>query len=356
VGGPTQEYTDPRLGLSFSHPTTWILETANNAPAPKGGKKVKRLKSDADTVHFRVPLVGAVDDADLLIMRAQYSGTQDTWQKIQQDTNTDLKRTVERQWDQEILGVPMLLTRISYTENGSPKTTLTGLLYNDSESKLLFRLTGPTGDFDKAQFQFTEAMQTLRTTTNALPKVQDPDHPGEKVPIIDRGAKHPIFSPPPPPKPILAPVAVPLVVSTKQVILRLPRGWAATNINGSTLDLKSSELSYPVRVQLFSVLDSDPPGVALSKASAVSLAGFSTVESRHDTPVAPNQADCLVTSIFRTGSSAKGKILSYDALGKSGDFYFLAAAMPKPGDQVSIDSQKKSLAKLLDTISIESGS
>jgi hypothetical protein len=344
---PLDTYTDSRLGLSFTHPTTWILEKEN---APMKGKKTRKSKSD-DSVHFRIPLTGAVDDADLVVFRAQFSGSADTWQKIQVDTNADLKRTVDRQWDQEILGVPLLLTRISYTENGTPKTTLTGLLYNQADSKLLFRLTGPSSDFDKAQYQFTDAMQTLRTTNNALPSVNDPDHPAQKV-VPDRGVKHAIFSPPPPPKPILAPVAIPLIVSTKNVILRVGRGWSAVNVHGSELELKSSEIPYLLKVRVFSVLDSDPPDPALAKASAASLAAFSTVTTRHDDPLAPNLAGCIVTSIWRTGSTAKGPLMSYDAMGKSGDFYFLATAAPRPGD--TVDTQKKALSKLLDTISIDS--
>ena len=141
----TQTYSDIQLGLSFSHPSTWIIEKPLVA---KNTKKGRKLASDAGTVHFRIPLTGAVDDADLIIVRAAFSGSPDTWQKVQMDANQNLKRQVERQWQQEILGVPLLLTKIDYSENGSSKVTLTGLLYNDSPNKLLFRLTGPASDFD----------------------------------------------------------------------------------------------------------------------------------------------------------------------------------------------------------------
>jgi hypothetical protein len=296
-------------------------------------------------------LTGAVDDADLLVMSASFSGAKETWQTAQVDVNADLKRTVDRQWEQEILGVPMLLTRITFSENGTSKTTLTGLLYDDSANKLLFRLTGPTSDFDKAQYQFTEAMQTLRTTNNALPTAQDPDHPGAPIAPVDRDLKHVLYAPLPPPKPILAPVAIPLVVSTKNVILRVPRGWSARNVSGAEFELRSIDLPYPIKVHVYSVLDSDPPAIALSKASAESLADFTTVATRHDSPIENNLADCLVTSVFRDGSSAKGRLMSYNALGKSGDFYFIASATPRPDD--TVESQKKTLARLLEYVSLE---
>jgi hypothetical protein len=43
--------------------------------------------------------------------------------------------------------------------------------------------------------------------------------------------------------------------------------------------------------------------------------------------------------------------MSYDAMGKSGDFYFLATATPRSGD--TVDAQKKALSKLLDYVSID---
>ncbi|HWD40289.1 MAG TPA: hypothetical protein VG944_15680 [Fimbriimonas sp.] len=345
-----QIYTDKQLGLSFTHPSTWLLEKPN-APVDKKKRGRKKGKPD-DTAHFLLPLAGSSQDAELLVMRAEFSGSKETWQQVQADANKDLNRTVDRQWDQEILGVPLLLTRISYTENGVQKTTLTGLLYNDAPDKLLFRLTGPTGDFDKDQYEFTQAMETLRTTNNQLPTEQDPDHPKVAQPVADPGAKHVIFSPGAPPKPILAPISTPLVVSTKNVLLRIPKGWSASHIDGNTLQLSNAGLPYAVDVKVFSVLDSDPPMTALVKASAVSLNDFTTVSSRQDTAAAPNQANCVVSSVWREGSGAKGNIISYEAIGKSGDFYFLATCRPIPGPSAS--AQRKLLQELIGQTSIES--
>ena len=348
----TQTYTDPKLGLSFAHPTTWLLESP--APVADSGKRSHKKKKGAstDSVHFKVPLTGAAEDGDLLIMRASFSGSKEVWQQVQVDANKSLKRTVDRQWNQEILGVPLLLTRISYSDNGADKTTLTGLLYTDTNDKLLFRLTGPTSDFDKAQYEFTEAMQTLRTTNNELPKEQDPDHPSQPVTTVnDRGLKHPLYLPPGQQRAIISPIAVPMVVSTKNVELRIPRGWTAEHVEGNTLQLTNPKLSYPVKIHLATTLDSDPVSTALGKQCADSLTEFDKVEHRYDSPIEPNQADCVLATVWREGRGSKGPLITLDAAGKSGDFYFIASCRPIAGETAAV--QKKILFDLLDQISIE---
>jgi hypothetical protein len=341
----TQTYTDPQLGLSFTHPTTWVLTSEN--PKTKGHHKKK--KSDDDSAHFTLPLQGATSTADLLVMRASFSGSADVWQMVQADANKNMKRTVEKQWQEEILGVPLLLTKIDYTDNGEAKTTVTGLLYNASANKFLFRLTGPAADFDKAQYEFDNSMQSLRTLDNTLPKAQEADKPVAKE--DERGLKHVIIAPTPPPKYRLAPIAVPITVSTKSIVLRIPKGWSAKDVKDNVLTLDNPELGYPVQVTLATSLDSDPPSIALSKANGISLADFRTVTKRYDSPIAVNDAGCTTESTWRDGLGAHGKLMSMEAVGVSGDFYFIASCRPVPGP--TYIAQKKLIDGLLSEISID---
>jgi hypothetical protein len=350
----TQIYTDPDLGLSFSHPSTWLLEKANDSKQTTQAKKKKKKKGDTGVVDFRIPLTGAAEDADLQIMRASFSGSPETWQTIQTNANKDLHRQVQKQWQEEILGVPMLLTQIDFTNNGTNETTVTGLLYNDSPDKLLFRLTGPTSDFDKAQFEFEQALQTLRTTNNEMPKAQDPDHPATGPAHFDpRGQKHPLFVPDVPRKYKIAPVSVPLVVSTKKVEIHVPAGWRAEHVDGGGFELRSAELPYPIVFHVASSLDSEPAGNALIDASAASLADFSAVQRREDTVADVNDGGCTVTSVWRTGTGAKGPLVTMESAGAEGDFYFVATCRPTPGP--SLAAQRKAIDSLLAAISIQPG-
>jgi hypothetical protein len=343
----TETYTDPQLGLSFAHPKSWVLEKQNAGK----DKSKKKDKAEAQIVHFRIPIAGASEDAELEVMRASFSGSPDEWEQIQTVANKNEHKTVDRQWQQEILGVPMLLTRISSNDGGSNHTTLTGLLYNDAPSKLLFRLTGPSGDFDKVQYDFDQSLQTLRTTSNELPKAQDPDHPSTASKKVDpRGLKHVLIAPPPPPPVKLAPVAIPVVVATKKVELHVPKGWSAEKVDGSTVMLRTPELPFPVQVKLASALDSDPAGSALLAASGASLVDFTAVEHREDVGPITNAGGCQVIGIWRTGKGANGAIISLDAAAAEGDFYLIATCRPTPGPTYL--AQRKVLEDLLQEFSI----
>jgi len=339
----TQTYSDPDLGLSFTHPSTWILNSAD--PKTKGHRKHKK----DDTVDFKVPIQGSDQSADLMIMRASFSGSAEVWQEVQADANKNMKRDVQKQWQEEILGVPLLMTKIGYTDKGETKTTVTGLLYTATADKFLFRLTGPATDFDKAQYEFDNTMQTLHTLDNTMPKAQEANKPVEKE--DDRGLKHIIINFAPPPKFRLAPVAVPLVVSTKDVVLRVPKGWVAKDVKGNTLVLDNPELGYPIQITVSTALDSDPPSVALSKASGLSLQDFQTVTKRYDTPVSVNGGGCTIQATWRDGAGAHGKLMSMDAAGVSGDFYFIATCRPVPGPTYL--AQKKLIDDLLAQIGLD---
>jgi hypothetical protein len=333
----TQVYTDVQLGLSFTRPSTWTVD-----------KPAKKPKKGDDSAHFHIPLSDSSETAELIIFRTQFSGSAETWQQIQLDVNKNLKREVERQWQQDVLGVPLLLTRIHYTEDGVSRTTLTGLLYNDNANKLQFRLTGPSPDFDKAQYEFTQTLQTLRTTDNTLPKEQVPGQTAKPEQV--RGLKSAIFKEKTPLKPEVPPISVPLVVSTKNVLLRIPTGWTAEGINGTSLTLHSSAFPSSASVRLATTLDSDPPATAFIKISEEELNEYGTVELREDTSLNPNLAGAQILACWRKGSNTKGKLSTVEAVGLSGDYYFILTANLNYAEYLA---QKKVLLGLLSRICIE---
>ena len=196
-------------------------------------------------------------------------------------------------------------------------------------------------------------METLRTTDNTLPKAQDPNAaPTKKEPKLDpKELKHPLFMPPAVAKTKPAPVAIPLVVSTKKVEVHVPEGWTAEHVSGSSFALRNAALPYTLDVRIATSLDSDPPQTALMKTSAKSLADFDKVDRREDDPIAANQAGCVVTSIWRQGSNAKGRLASMEAAGVSGEFYFVITCKPSSGPDFLL--QRKIIEALLDRISIE---
>ncbi len=357
-----QTFTDTALGLSFTHPATWTRVAEAPPEVQSGGKKpiipnpfkkkAAPKKPEEGTVTFSIPGVNGAAPAELTIVRASFSGAPEKWQQIQADANKNQKREVEKQWQQEILGVPFLLTRIAYSKDGTATTALTGLLYNAAAYKLLFRLTGPAASFDAAQFEFTKAMETLRTTDDSLPKAQEPDKPiappaGPPTPE----SKHTLFGKPKNP-PVVAPVALAVSVGDKKLRLRVPEGWTLEKVEGDSATLRNKEVKAPVTIKLYITAQSaNRPTDALMTAANATFDEFKTVALREDTPGTPNKAGNPMLAIWRRGEGAKGPLEALDAVVVAGDYYFLVASRPTPGSDKT--GERKIIQALLDTVGLE---
>lgn len=357
---PDTTFTDAALGLSFSHPATWTPVATPVPTAPKGkgnrfklpiGKKKKPAPGPPEgMVTFAIPGAGGAAPAELTIVRASFSDAPEKWQTIQADANRNLRRDVERQWQQEILGVPLLLTRIAYTQNGTPTTGVTGLLYNAAPYKLLFRLTGPTEGFDAAQYQFTQAMETLRTTNDALPTAQEPGKPVAPPVVPGPDAKHPIFAKPKV-DPKAAPLALPIGIGDRKMLLRVPEGWTLEKIEGDSATLRHPLVKAPVSVRLYASATAPRPTEALTASSNKTLESFKTVDLREDTPGAPNKAGNPVLAIWRRGATEQGPYAAMDAVAVAGDYYLLFAFVPRPGEAMA--AERKVVQAMLDAVGLE---
>lgn len=338
-------FNDQRLGLLFDHPATWIVQKHRKGHATS--------KSEQGVTVMSLPTATSPTGATLEIFHARFASTPEIWQTVQDRSNEQLNRTVDRQWQQDILGVPLLLTRISYTEKGVATTTLTGLLYTRTHEKMLFRLTGPTAEFDDVQYAFTTAMQTLRTVDGVMPVEEDPDHPlppakkGDPLPA----PRIPIMQDVKPPKPYIAPNVLKLVISTRPVVFRYPNDWEVQKVAGNVVTFKGDDLSEPVTLTFQSTLDSDTPANTLMTLTSDDLGKFNSVSLRLDSPTLPNRAGCSISTVWRNGKDAKGALYTLQATGQQGDFYFVADYHGT--DEGSAKDDKKALEKFLSMVSLQ---
>lgn len=351
-------FTDAALGLSFAHPTTWTTVATPVPVEPKGkgnrfrlpgGKKTEKRPDDG-MVTFRIPGAAGAPPSELTIVRASFSGTPELWQQIQADTNRNQKRDVERQWQQEILGVPLLLTRIAYDQDGTATTTVTGLLYNASAYKLDFRLTGPTAGFDAAQYQFTQAMETLRTTTDTLPTAQEPGKQIAAPVLPGPDVKHPIFTGSKA-APKVAPLALPVTVGGRKMVLHVPEGWTLDKVDADSAILRNPAVKDGVTVKLYAAATAPRPGEALSAAANKTLDEYKTVDLREDSGGKPNAAGNPMMAVWRRGTAAKGPYATMDAVVSAGDYYMLFALHPTPGEDLS--HERKVVQTMLDAVGLE---
>jgi hypothetical protein len=144
---------------------------------------------------------------------------------------------------------------------------------------------------------------------------------------------------------------VPLTVSTKSIILRVPEGWRAEEVDGGKLVLKHENLSAPLKLELHSTLDSEPAQNALFKLSSESLGDFTAVTRREDTSKEANKAGCLITTVWRTGKSANGDLVVHEAAGVQGEFYFLSSY--RLTNAAVLPAERKLIESFLSQVSLQ---
>ncbi len=328
-----------QIALSFDCPKTWDVST--------------NKKSE---VHIILPVPDTQTTATIDIYPINFVSDPDVWQLSQQAFSKDLKREMVKQWQEEILGVPLLLTRVNYMERGATKTSTTGLLYASNPRKLMYRLVSAPEDFDKADFAWRSAMQTLRTFTNRPLTAQVPGKTGDP--------KEPVDLPTKPPKHIVfegngsgsrpirkAEKAFDLVIANRKVQLRYPAEWTLKQETTGLISLSNAGLSVSVTINAFSTLDSESPKRALFQTSSITLDQFVKVERRTEPPEGTNLAGATLAVVWRVGTAVNGPLRTCDASVSLGDFYLIASY--RSTDVARAAAEQKLVETLLDQLSIE---
>lgn len=351
---PAREtYTNEWIGISITHPTGW---------------KIVPKKTDA---WITVPLKEGTAHAAIYFVAATYNADIEIWQKSQEHANNQLGFEIIKQWQEEILGVPMLLTKVRSgagkltsaikavpeLPSDQPLVTLIGLVYSRTPRKLLFRLTAPEAAFDDAEFIWRQALQTLRTVDGTIPLPEDPKREPDPLPVPGKKPAGPPVKTAIGLTPangnagnVKAPKTQDLTVAGRKVVFHFPEGWTAVPGENGLLTLKTATPDVSVTVQVNSILDSAPPMRALVKASGESLKSFEKVETREENVPKANKAGAVTVRIWRTGVGSAGPIWTFEAVGGKEDFYFLirqqGAGKVDPAVRAAMES-------LLDQISLE---
>lgn len=315
---PMVTFTQKETYLAFDYPKTW-KHTSN---------RVGHV--------FEIPLPDTEKKATLLVLALRNSNKKDDWQLLQANAvKNDPKWELVRQWEGEIMGVPLLMTRIKIKEGENELTRDSGMIYADRFDKFVFHLTAPADVFSVAEYQWQEVLQTVRSTGGTGVKPFDPTKPIKTGPEVS-------FEAPkkgPPERPVLGEQSIAAKAAGTDYQLRYPRGWTVTPI-GSGFSFKHPDVEGAVEVAVLSAVDSPPIYRALIQASAKSLELFSKVEKRHDEAIAYTRAGVLMSFISRTGAGMAGDIASVDGAGGLSNEYWL----------LSWSGSKKNSGKAMDRL------
>lgn len=290
-------YRDSKLGLQFEYPKSW---------------KVRR---DRYSAVFEIP-VGTAQMATVQLFNAKFKGTVDDWQLVQAEINRSMKRTVDRQWQEDLLGVPLLMTKISYMEGNRPTFAMVGLLYSSYEEKMHFRLSSSAETAEAAESQWRDALLTLRTITGELPGVENPNLPSVK---------------PEPEKPttVLKPKEVkkafvrgtePATLSSDGTNFRLllGRGWSLSDGKLTHPNLKG-EILVQAKIGL-----PEEAGNALLAGAKETLGDFESVRLREDPKPMEAPSGGLIGRVFRTGTGKGTTIVRGTVVGYCEGVYWVA--------------------------------
>jgi hypothetical protein len=301
----TRTYTNSALGLSLTIPAGWTVETNRR-----------------QETKFGFTTTGG--PATVEIFPSAFRQDAELWQRLQNEISRQLDRQVERQWQEVLLGVPLLMSKINYPIGGEATSTLVGLLYTATRTKLHFRLTSPSRGYDEAEAAWRAALQTLRTTSGELPVTEDPTRPQPPAkPRREASEPRPIGGAKPAPVARRSASYLDAVLGDRPVRLYHAPGWSFAVQDGGYLAQRAG-LEGKFRVRLRSRLDSPAADQALAEEVAMALARFSSVEFRIDTNPTRNAAGAMVSTVLRQGITGGGPIVRWNAIGVNGDLFWQA--------------------------------
>lgn len=152
-GEKTKTFKDPATDLIFDYPQSWGMKTDKYAT----------------TFTFTVKNQSVL----VRLLRTDQRYPAGHWQssvKMVEETN---KNEVLKQWEEELLGVPLLLTRYREQKGAVRSIVLVGLLYARTAEKMSFRLISPEPVADEAEAVWRNVLMSTRTVSGKLPEKED---------------------------------------------------------------------------------------------------------------------------------------------------------------------------------------
>jgi len=300
----TRNYRDDKLGLIFQYPREWTL-------------RKERLYSVLEWTTTSGAKVR------VQIMNSNFRAPKEDWQRVQKDVNVTNKREVLRQWEEELLGVPILLTSAQYSEGAGPERLLIGLLYSKTPEKFMFRLTAPADAAEEAEKQWRNAILTLRTTSGTLPTIEDPDSPTDPVKPPSKPEKVITLKPTDgkPAKIIKAPLVTKVTAIGQSVNVFTPEGWTIKE-QDSQFVMTHPQVKGTVIMEIGNITEAAARTYLLTSSSK-SLSRFESVASRHETNGAYNQAGFWICQVWRVGKAAGGDLVVSQSIGTGAGIYWL---------------------------------
>jgi hypothetical protein len=274
-----------------------------------------------------------------------YRDTATLWQQLQVDVAANRGDKIVRQWEEEILGVPLLLTRVVREEKGKSYSVWGGLIYSRTPTKLNFRVYSAPEDANETEEEWRKVLLSVRTDTGGTPEAE---MPGSKIePAKAKDPDLPVVtwtstSDQTKPKPVRAPKRLKI----EGFLAYAPEAWS---VEGAELDCEGLQGKLTVdakRVQGGTGLR------AFLAASGTQLTMLDEVTNRHERDFGLNRAGYHVWEIVRTGTSqGKASVVGLWGGQLDDNMWFVRYQ----GDEASLRRDRPLIEALVGALSVESG-
>lgn len=252
-----------------------------------------------------------------------YQGTSDDWQSLRKQVNSDMGRKIDRQWEELLLGVPLLMIRVNYNDpkEGGDISMLDGLLFANTSRKFQFRLYAKPDEVGGVEEQWRQCLTTLRTMEGSLPDKEDGVfNPPASEPVVRPGEAIRL-KPRDRSEVKLGPVSVPFSVSGRSGEMRLPEGWKVSG-EAERRTLTHKDFPGEVSVLISSILDSAPPQTAILDEARRGADRFKSVSSRENFGPVVNKSKTNYWLTVRKGRTDSADLFQMIAVVDVKDFYW----------------------------------
>lgn len=309
-------YENKPTDLKFNYPAEW------------------KLKKDRLYDEFTFQIDGKAVSVQVMVTEMNYP--KDHWQEVNKEVNQNNNREVLRQWEEELLGVPLLLIRVRDSHKAEPQIIVTGLLYGARQQKMLFRLYAPEGIAPQAESTWTNVLLSANTVSGILPGEANPTGTTQVPVNTNQDVKVSVITPPTskPEKPIRGDGKVKIDESSG-LMMFFPTAWS----------YKDGELSRPeTKVKVtYGIGDDRAARSAWLKVCGTALGRISKVNSRTESELKFTRAGFNGSVLNRTGSAGDLEERQWIVYGWSGGYYYTLEWI---GSQLEFDKVKDALAEL----------
>lgn len=326
----TKVVQEKKLDLQLDVPRPW------NVRRTSYGQEL-RFKVDGQDVNVR-------------LIVAPLPPSQGLYQESVRDVQASQGNMVVRQWEEEILGVPLLLTQLTVpdkTDATKPATTrLMGLLYGGQKDAFSFQLETLEAAYPAAEQQWRNALLTIRTISGSLPTQAGQAPPDDPEPVRPQNeVKVHVVRPDDgaPKEPKFGPVRV-VADESAGLFAYLPEGWSASEEGV----LKGPNTTTTITLSVGAGTKEVTRRTYFSKAGSL-LSTLTKVEKRHEPKPSVNNAGFETEWMERFGPTADGQGGHRVAFGWSGTLYWTITAQ---GSQQALEADRRALASLISVLGV----